>query len=204
MPRRSREYGTGEGKWLDSECGIGQNFGGGGRAQVPSLPVDDPLTSDQNGVYSAYTPSPLTLSFAMCKPPCQRYDRVSAHVTGVASASGLRLFALSRLPGFSYGILERRHQRGGGYANHQHTVDGLQRAEHFVRLGHDDIPVAERREVHRGMIKGFAEGLEFTLAAGTTTPRSRPVPGYRSPVTASPYSPPRGSTRMRGCRSASR
>ena len=26
-----------------------------GRAQLPSLPVDDPLTSDQKGVYSAYT-----------------------------------------------------------------------------------------------------------------------------------------------------
>jgi len=30
-------------------------FRGGGRAQVPSLPVDDPLTSDQKRVYSAYT-----------------------------------------------------------------------------------------------------------------------------------------------------
>jgi hypothetical protein len=30
-------------------------FRGGGRAQVPSLPVDDPLTSDEEGVYFAYT-----------------------------------------------------------------------------------------------------------------------------------------------------
>ena len=34
----------------------GAGFRGGGRAQLPSLPVDDPLTSDQKGVYSAYTP----------------------------------------------------------------------------------------------------------------------------------------------------
>jgi len=33
----------------------GAGFRGGGRAQLPSLPVDDPLTSDQKGVYSAYT-----------------------------------------------------------------------------------------------------------------------------------------------------
>jgi len=27
----------------------------GGRAQVPSLPVDDPLKRDEKGVYSTYT-----------------------------------------------------------------------------------------------------------------------------------------------------
>ena len=30
-------------------------FWGGGRAQVPSLPAADPLTSDGNGVYFTYT-----------------------------------------------------------------------------------------------------------------------------------------------------
>ena len=27
MPRGSRESGTGEGEWLGSECGMGQDFG---------------------------------------------------------------------------------------------------------------------------------------------------------------------------------
>jgi len=33
--------------------GNGARFRRGGRTQLPSLPVDDPLTSDQKGVYSA-------------------------------------------------------------------------------------------------------------------------------------------------------
>ena len=37
-------------------CGNGAGFRGGGREQVPSLPVHDPLTSNENGVYIFYTP----------------------------------------------------------------------------------------------------------------------------------------------------
>ena len=40
----------------------GIKFRGGDRAQVPSLPVDDPLTSDEKGVYFPYTPAPLGAS----------------------------------------------------------------------------------------------------------------------------------------------
>lgn len=38
-------------------CGNGAGFSGGGRAQGPSLPMDDPLTSDEKGVCFSYTQS---------------------------------------------------------------------------------------------------------------------------------------------------
>ena len=38
----------------------GIKFRGGDTAQVPSLPVDDPLTSDEKNVYFAYTPQALS------------------------------------------------------------------------------------------------------------------------------------------------
>lgn len=51
--RRQLKWGIGGGHMP------GGGFRGGGRAQGPSLPVDDPLTSDEKGVNSAYTPTPV-------------------------------------------------------------------------------------------------------------------------------------------------
>jgi hypothetical protein len=53
----------------------GVRFRGGGRAPVPSLPVDDPLTSDKKGIYFSYTRMAIPYMFlilVVAKPICSR------------------------------------------------------------------------------------------------------------------------------------
>ncbi len=57
-------------------CAIRARFRGGGRAQVSSLSVDDPLTSDEKGVYFSYTQTPINsllcssvTAFCVALPP---------------------------------------------------------------------------------------------------------------------------------------
>ena len=65
---------------------------------------------------------------------------------------------------FSYGthILQRHHQRRSRNTNHDDAVDRLQWAKQLEPLGHDDVAVAQAREVDGRVIDSRVQRGKFT------------------------------------------
>src|SRR5688572_12379791 len=74
----------------------------------------------------------------------------------MAASAELQSFAL-RLDH----LLQDRHQRGGRHAEHQHAAARFERPQEFPGLAHDEVAVAQRGEIHRGVVRGLVQLIEL-------------------------------------------